>query len=318
MTEVPEILFDDNNQYDKFFRTVPLPSDVNKCLPLIEEFVDQQIKSSRKIAVVTSGGSLVPLELNMVRYLDNFSGGGRGAASAEYFIEHGYAVLFLYRKNSLQPYLRHCMMHGNNFFEFLDVEGGQAKIGDAHAGEISKWLGKYVQTIREQKSLLRITFQGVGEYLYLLRACAKIVSKAGANALVYSAGAISDFYIPVTQMAVHKIQSAGSGLQLQLQPVPKMLKPLVKSWCPKAFIISFKLETDESILEQKCLGSMENYHQQLVIGNLLSSYREFVIFYYNNKEKKEIFKGKSADIEEAMIEELCKAHNQFILKASHS
>ena len=26
----------------------------------------------------------MPLELNMVRYLDNFSGGGRGAATAEY------------------------------------------------------------------------------------------------------------------------------------------------------------------------------------------------------------------------------------------
>lgn len=36
------------------------------------------------LMLLQSGGSLVPLEVNMVRYLDNFSGGGRGAASAEY------------------------------------------------------------------------------------------------------------------------------------------------------------------------------------------------------------------------------------------
>jgi len=57
---------------------------------------------------------------------------------------------------------------------------------------------------------------------------------------------------------------------------------------------------------------MENYHQQLVIGNLLSSYREHVVFYYHNRQKKHIARGESSDIEEAMVEELCIAHNQFI------
>lgn len=34
------------------------------------------------------------------------SGGRRGAASAEHFLENGYRVIFLHRKNSLQPFLR--------------------------------------------------------------------------------------------------------------------------------------------------------------------------------------------------------------------
>jgi phosphopantothenate-cysteine ligase len=33
---------------------------------------------------VTSGGTTVPLERQMVRFLDNFSAGTRGAISAEY------------------------------------------------------------------------------------------------------------------------------------------------------------------------------------------------------------------------------------------
>jgi hypothetical protein len=50
---------------------------------------------------------MVPLEKNMVRFVDNFSMGTRGASSAEYFLEAGYAVVFLHRQHSLQPWSRH-------------------------------------------------------------------------------------------------------------------------------------------------------------------------------------------------------------------
>jgi phosphopantothenate-cysteine ligase len=37
--------------------------------------------------LVTSGGTSVPLELNTVRSIENFSTGTRGARSAEFFIK---------------------------------------------------------------------------------------------------------------------------------------------------------------------------------------------------------------------------------------
>lgn len=40
-------------------------------------------EKSRRIVLVTSGGTTVPLEQRCVRYIDNFSSGHRGAASAE-------------------------------------------------------------------------------------------------------------------------------------------------------------------------------------------------------------------------------------------
>ena len=49
---------------------------------------------------------MVPLERNTVRFLDNFSQGTRGAVSAEYFLRHGYAVIFLYRQRTLLPFAR--------------------------------------------------------------------------------------------------------------------------------------------------------------------------------------------------------------------
>ena len=41
--------------------------------------------SHKRIALVTSGGTTVPLENNTVRFIDNFSAGTRGATSAECF-----------------------------------------------------------------------------------------------------------------------------------------------------------------------------------------------------------------------------------------
>lgn len=42
----------------------------------------------------------------MVRFIDNFSRGERGAASAECFLSQGYAVIFLHRAGSIEPFTR--------------------------------------------------------------------------------------------------------------------------------------------------------------------------------------------------------------------
>jgi phosphopantothenate-cysteine ligase len=53
---------------------------------------------------VTSGGTTVPLERNTVRFIDNFSTGSRGGKSAECFLDQGYAVIFLHRSGSIEPF----------------------------------------------------------------------------------------------------------------------------------------------------------------------------------------------------------------------
>lgn len=54
-----------------------------------------------------------------MRFIDNFSAGTRGACSAEYFIENGYAVIFFHRKFSLLPYARHYSHTTNCFLDFM-------------------------------------------------------------------------------------------------------------------------------------------------------------------------------------------------------
>ncbi len=82
-----------------------------------------------------------------MRFIDNFSAGTRGACSgksvlstrlivAEYFIEKGYAVIFLHRKFSLLPYSRHYSHTTNCFLDFM-VEGANGSVEGYSPSSIS-------------------------------------------------------------------------------------------------------------------------------------------------------------------------------------
>lgn len=74
-------------------------------------------------------------------------------------------------------------------------------------------------------------------------------------------------------MCEHKIQSS-TGLNLELEQVPKVLGKLCREWAPQCFVVSFKLETDESIVQSKAKSAIEKYGVDLVVANLLQTRRE--------------------------------------------
>lgn len=104
-----------------FFEENSKPSHFDENVKLIFEVCQQAAIKKHRVALVTvssqlscnkklynlpkifffvslqSGGTTVPLEQNTVRFIDNFSAGTRGSASAEYFLEAGYQVIFLHR-----------------------------------------------------------------------------------------------------------------------------------------------------------------------------------------------------------------------------
>jgi phosphopantothenate-cysteine ligase len=84
-----------------------LPENETKTLnSQLEAFVVRHAAHHRPVALVTSGGTVVDLEKNSVRCLDNFSTGLRGAISCEEFLKRGYAVIHLWREGSASPYAR--------------------------------------------------------------------------------------------------------------------------------------------------------------------------------------------------------------------
>ena len=289
-----------NTDADRYFASNPRPVSINLKIGPAREFIADHANANRKVVLVTSGGTTVPLENQTVRFIDNFSAGTRGATSAEYFLEAGYAVIFLHRQFSLLPYSRHYSHSVNCFLDFMtENKNGDVMIDGAYQEKMQSVLRKY-KAASENNRLLLLPFTSITEYLWSLRELALLMRPLGSTALFYLAAAVSDFFLPRDKLSEHKIQSSaetevnpenyptlsngnsGRGqsnkLIINLDPVPKFLKDLVDGWAPEGMIVSFKLETDPSLLISKAQQALAKYSHHLVIGNLLSSRKYEVVF----------------------------------------
>ncbi|NWS49391.1 PPCS ligase, partial [Probosciger aterrimus] len=274
----------------------------------------------RRVALVTSGGTRVALEARAVRFLENFSSGRRGAGSAERLVAAGYAVCFLHRARSAFPWARSLPQHGAALLDAFRVTPGANPAVAADSAALPALLPALRDYHRatEQGMLLPIEFTELDEYLELLRAAARALAPFGSSVMFYLAAAVSDFYIPTSELPEHKIQSSEGPLQITLKMVPKMLSPLVKEWAPEAFVISFKLETDPLILIDKSRQALEKYHHQVVVANILESRRTSVIIVTKDSQtplslsEEEIAQGM--EIEEKIVNYLQGQHTLFIEK----
>ncbi|EJC99315.1 phosphopantothenate-cysteine ligase [Fomitiporia mediterranea MF3/22] len=274
---------------ETYFATQPPPATLDSDISHTRAFIARHAVAGRKVVLVTSGGTTVPLELNVVRFLDNFSAGTRGATSAEYFLRAGYAVIFMHRQHSLQPYSRHYSHSTNPFLDFLELEDPPNSspssvpaitVRSADPEHLRSVLSAY-KAVHKSGTLHTLTFVTVNEYLWLLRAVSKELSVLGRNAMYYLAAAVSDFFLPREKMSEHKIQSGKGSLVIEMDQVPKILKPMVDEWTPEGFIVSFKariLETDLTLLVPKARAALERYGHQVVIGNELHTRKYEVVF----------------------------------------
>ncbi|KAJ3262088.1 hypothetical protein HK103_003931 [Boothiomyces macroporosus] len=278
---------------DEYFTSTTPPANLKAIAGKVQTFIDLNQKKNKKIVLITS----VPLENQTVRFLDNFSAGTRGATSAEHFIEAGYAVIFLHRQYSLEPYTRHYTHSTNCFLDLLEVDNNDIKVTKDHKDELRAIIEKYNRA-KNESLLLKINFTTVSEYLFLLKEFTLLLDQ-------------------VKDMAVeHKIQSSGGGLSLVLDQVPKIIKPLVKEWAPSAFTVSFKLETDSTLLVSKSKSALEKYGHQIVIGNMLHT-RKHVVWFIGREFEKEVRLTQDeikheVEIEKYIIAELIKLHDKWI------
>lgn len=280
-----------DDSQSRYFTTSPTPKALRKHEALVREFIEyhRTTNANTRIALVTSGGTTVPLEKQTVRFIDNFSAGTRGATSAEYFLREGYAVIFLHREYSLLPYSRHYSHSTNCFLDFMDEsDKGEVVVREEYQMKMKQVLEEY-QYAKKNRLLLLLPFTTVTEYLFELRSLANLLHPVGSKALFYLAAAVSDFFIPPDKMEEHKIQSSsiengqktgdGKQLAISLDPVPKFLTSLVHKWAPQgSMVVSFKLETDPSLLVSKAEQSLHKYGHDVVIGNLLTTRKWEVVF----------------------------------------
>lgn len=306
--------------WEDFFAKHPPPQDLTQTETLLNDFTKKHLHANNKVVLITSGGTMIPLEHNTVRFVDNFSAGSRGSASAEYFLEHDYAVIFMYRLKSLEPFTRHFV--GHKILDMLNVTEDKNKcvvtVGPEHTEKVATVLKKYKKAM-EQHKLIHISFTSLAEYLWLLRTACQALACLKDKALLYLAAAVSDFYIPFDKMSEHKISSNGPPT-ISLQLVPKMLEPLVSLWVPEAFVVSFKLETDESLLVSKARSALNKYKHDLVVANMLQTRKQQVIIvgkendYTLSVSNERLNKGE--EIEQLIVADIVLKHNNFSLSTS--
>eukprot|EP00756_Hemistasia_phaeocysticola_P028950 Hpha_TRINITY_DN16202_c0_g1::TRINITY_DN16202_c0_g1_i1::g.11302::m.11302/K01922/PPCS, COAB; phosphopantothenate---cysteine ligase (ATP) len=261
-------------EIEEFFRReTPSSKLVVEQVEAVAQRVVETAGDKGRIAVVTSGGTRVPLERNAVRFVTNFSSGGRGAASAEAFLAEGYTVLYLCAKEAKRPFA--AGMEAGDIAGALKMQGGQAVVDTSSAA--GQKLLKAVQAREEHgKRLFTVEFASLVEYLLGLKIVLRTL-EGGTDprrVAVYLAAAVSDFYMPWERLSAHKMQSrdGGNTLSLDFAKTPKMLGCIAGAWLRGCFMVSFKLETDKDILASKARQSLRLYHGRLCFANLLQSY----------------------------------------------
>ncbi|WAR56245.1 hypothetical protein PtB15_7B90 [Puccinia triticina] len=352
---------------ERYFETQTPPSNLEEIVEGVRKFVNFHASNhpKRRIVLITSGGTTVPLEHNVVRFLDNFSAGTRGSASAEAFLRtNQYAVIFLHRSHSLEPFSRHYPHSTNPFLDLLAIQPSpQAPSpdpsrpadqplfpllsphladlrhshlstssppgADHHADQPTISIPpqhrpamlsilQAHQLVHQHNLLHTISFVTVNEYLYLLRAVAKVLGEPslgiGRRAMLYLAAAVSDFFIPQQKLSEHKIQSGKGSLVIEMDAVPKVLKDVTNEWSNQAFIVSFKLETNSSLLVPKAKGALSRYGHHLVIANELHTRKTSVLMIDRDGTIEPIKNDDPAghEIEEQMVNRLVHRHLDWI------
>lgn len=293
----------------QYYATEHTDKDISALQTRVAAFIAAQ--RTQSIVLITSGGTTVPIETNTVRYLENFSTGVRGAKSCEYFVEAGYSVIYLYRTGSACPYAR--TLNNSSYIDFAMLS--QCTLNDnavtLHTNSSAVRAVQKYQALVEANRLLAVEYETLNDYLFQLRCIAQQLNQK--HCAVYSAAAVSDFYIPQQQKQQHKIQSnAQDTLSLNFTATPKILAVLCRTWCPQAYKISFKLETNESILIDKARSAIDKYGVDVVVANELHTrYRKCILVGRSTQTSVEVSAADN-DIEHILVDSIVALHQQYM------
>lgn len=313
-------------QAEQFLSHLNKPNDLVTVKQRVQTFCQRHIDhglENSKFVLITSGGTSVPLERNTVRFIDNFSRGTRGAASAEKFLKSGYAVIFLHRAQTLEPHMRHfdARLTFETMTECLASEDDDDKLALEPLHNLLDDMKDVLKNYKDTKDrLLSIKYVELAEYMHYLHEISLVINQLAPKSILYLAAAVSDFYIPPNDLSTHKINS-DQPLQLTLQLVPKFLQPLVKYWVPDAYVVSFKLETDSDKLVAKSRKALDCYGHRLVIANELKTRTERVLLIDKSHVREISLKDQipaEKEIETAIVDDLVQRHNTFLMGCNHN
>lgn len=277
-----------------------------------------------KFAVVTSGGTVVPLERAEIRHITNLSTGQRGATSAEHFLRSGYKVIFLHKTGSLMPFARH-FQNGEFLQEAQLGPGGQTlELFGSNASKFLRAVEEHNLYYAQKGAILHVPFHTVADYQLAMKTTLESARDVLGpdrikRLLVYLVAAVADFYVPYAQLPAHKIDSRPDldSMTIYLNKVPKALaRGLVgRVWAPGAFVVTFKLETDSTRVDEKVVKHINAFSNiRMVAANLLQTCRQRIALYDVRDPANPTVLEKPADreLEEGLVARVIAGHHEFV------
>jgi len=291
-SETPQYINQFLSEYASF-----LPSHLPDIVNRVRKVYDQD--HGKPLMIVTSGRTNVPLERNTVRYISNFSGGTRGAHSAEVALENGYRVIYLHHVTARRPYRNENVWHKMNYKDGALVCDDPEIVHD------------FQKQLKFKNDLFEVHYDTLFEYLTAVAYIVKHTAHLKQKVMFYSSAAVSDYFMPFEKMSEHKIQSRSvEQLHLTLEQSPKLLL-MMKEWNPDMFLVSFKLETDVNIIQDKVNSAIKKYHIDAVVSNLRHNYTKQVNLHFGvGLDHKETINRKSKKFEVDFVPQLLDAHRK--------
>ncbi|EDO08188.2 putative DNA / pantothenate metabolism flavoprotein [Babesia bovis T2Bo] len=264
-----------------------------------------------KVAVVTSGGTCVPLDGFGVRTMDNFSTGRRGSRIAEELLRRGYYVIFIYRTGSHLPFLR-AISECGGALGLLDAmhldDDGQIKFVPPE--ERMPQITRAVKDYHKYKSkLFTIAFKLVSEYTNALDMVCRIIHANPSAAMFFLAAAVSDFKVADDMLPRNKV-SSGSDMTLYFTRMDKVRNIVRDILGNKPVLCCFKLETDESIAVQKAKTLLQGptYADAVVLNMLDQRYNTVELIFAQGDSIR--LEAKNGDIDEGIVDLLLELHER--------
>ena len=195
--------------------------------------------------LVTSGGTRI--QIDRVRHIANMSRGTFGSQIAKSFLElhpQPETLWFFRAEGSKSPFSLNLELTHQSLFQSLK---DFTALADLYEDENERY-----------QEMSYKTFENYAEGLEYL--CKRVQPE-----IIILAAAVSDYG---TEPLNTKIRSKDSEMEIKLHKLPKLIER-VRTWCPKSFLVGFKLLVDSTSEELKgaALDSCIKNDCDMVVAN---------------------------------------------------
>ncbi|CAD6197296.1 unnamed protein product [Caenorhabditis auriculariae] len=274
----------------------PQLRNLNEELP---EFL--RLHKKKNIAFITTGGAQVPLDRNMVNYMETRCRGADGAAFAEYFLKKDYAVIFLHREDSPLPF----SPRRGSLYETFELPNKIVIKRCVALKEAEKSDEDY------SSLLFNVSYRSFKDYFETLGKMGLLLDAQNRRVLTLFAAASEDDHLPEKAKPLFKVLE-DNELNPEVRVAPDAINYFI-GLAPHAMFVAYQVYASKE-QEKECVSTLldsEEYIDCIVSCNVEKKDKKANLWlhgrYLNRRVNKE-----HEEIEESIVYQLTIIHDDYI------